>query len=70
MNAASNRTYIVSSGVIFGIVAVVHLLRAVNAWTFEIGPVSVPVGVSWVGFAVTAALCAWALSLATAKSDS
>lgn len=50
MEPANARTYVVISGVIFGLVAVIHLLRAVNGWTFELGPVSVPVGavLAWV----------------------
>jgi hypothetical protein len=70
MEPANARTYVVISAVIFGLVAVIHLLRAVNGWTFEIGPVSVPVGASWVGFAVTAALCTWAVRLVSARPGS
>ena len=70
MEPVNARTYVVISGVIFGLVAVIHLLRAVNGWTFELGPVSVPVGASWVGFVVIAALCAWAIRLVSAKPDS
>ena len=70
MEPANARTYVVISAVIFGLVAVIHLLRAVNGWNFEVGPVSVPVGASWLGFAVTASLCAWAIRLVSARPSS
>jgi hypothetical protein len=70
MEPANARTYVVISAVIFGSVAVIHLLRAVNGWNFEVGPVSIPVGASWLGFAVTAALCAWAIRLVSARPGS
>lgn len=70
MEPANARTYVVISAVIFGLVAVIHLLRAVNGWAFEVGPVSVPVGASWVAFVITAALCAWAIRLVSARPGS
>ncbi len=70
MEPANARTYDVISAVIFGLVAVIHLLRAVNGWNFEVGPVSVPVWASWLGFAVTASLCAWAIRLVSARPGS
>ena len=70
MELANARTYVVLSGMIFGFVAVVHLLRAVNGWTFEVGRVSVPLEASWLAFVVTAALCAWAIRLVSARPDS
>ncbi len=70
MEPANARTYVVISAVIFGLVAVIHLLRAVNGWGFEVGPVSVPVGASWVAFVITAALCAWAIRLVSARPGS
>ncbi len=70
MEPANARTYVVISAVIFGLVAVIHLLRAVNGWGFEVGPVSVPVGASWLAFVITAALCAWAIRLVSARPGS
>jgi len=70
MEPANARTYVVISAVIFGLVAVIHLLRAVNGWTFEVGPVSVPVGASWVGFVVTGSLCVWAIRLVRSRPGS
>jgi len=70
MEPANTRAYVVISGVLFGLVAVVHLLRVVNGWTFEVGPVSVSIGASWVAFVVTAVLCAWAIRLVSARPRS
>ena len=58
------RAYLVVSAIVFGLVAVVHLARAVNGWAFVLGPVTVPVSASWIGFVLTAALCAWSVRLA------
>ncbi len=70
MEPANARTYVVISAVIFGLVAVTHLLRAVNEWNFEVGSVSVSVGASWVAFVITATLCAWAIRLVSARPGS
>lgn len=58
------RAYLLVSGALFGVVALVHLLRAINGWTFVIGMVDVPVIASWIGFVVAGAVCAWAIRLA------
>ncbi len=60
----SSRAYLVISGVIFGIVAVLHLLRLVNGWALELGPWSAPIWLSWLGAVVPALLCIWAFRLA------
>jgi len=60
------QAYLFVSGLLFGLVALIHLARAINSWTFVVGPMSVPVSVSWVGFIVTGVLCFWAIRLATA----
>lgn len=61
----SNQIYLVVSAIIFGLVAIIHLVRALNNWTFIVGPVSLPIAASWVGFIITAALCLWAVRLIT-----
>jgi hypothetical protein len=62
MNA---RIYVVLSGFVFGIVAVLHLLRVVNGWAVAVGPWSVPMGASWLGTIFPAVLCVWAFRLAS-----
>ena len=61
----STQAYLIVSAAIFGIVAIIHLVRAINNWAFVIGPMTIPVSVSWVGFVLTAALCLWSIRLFT-----
>ena len=61
----SNQIYLVVSAIIFGLVAIIHLVRALNNWAFIVGPVSLPISASWVGFIITAALCLWAVRMIT-----
>ena len=64
MEHGSVRGYLLTSGIIFGLVAVLHLLRVVNGWPFQVGPWSVPMWSSWLGVLVPAVLCGWAFRLA------
>ena len=61
----SYRAYLVISGTIFGIVAIVHVFRVINNWTVVIGPWTVSIWVSWLGMVVPAFLCVWAFRLAS-----
>ncbi len=61
----NRRAYLVISGIIFGVVAVLHLLRVVNSWAFQLGSWWIPMWVSWLGMVVPALLCLWAFWLAT-----
>ena len=61
----NRRVYLVISGIIFGVVAVLHLLRVVNSWAFQLGPWWIPMWASWFGMLVPALLCLWAFWLAT-----
>jgi len=64
MQRESARRYLLISGVIFGVVAVLHLLRVVNGWPFQVGPWAVPMCPSWLGVLVPGVLCGWAFRLA------
>lgn len=55
--------YLTITAVAFAVVALAHLVRAFEQWSIVIGPMTVPVGVSWIAAVVTAALSAWAFSL-------
>jgi len=55
-------TYTLVSGSIFGIVAVVQAVRALNQWAVQVGPISVPVWFSWVAVVVAGGLCTWAFT--------
>jgi hypothetical protein len=56
-------TYLRISGIVFGLVALLHLLRLFYGWQVWISDVVVPVWLSWVGFAFAGALSAWAFRL-------
>jgi len=58
------RAYLLVSGLVFAVVAVVHILRLAYGWPVQIAGFSVPVDASWAGMVVPAALCVWAFALA------
>jgi hypothetical protein len=47
------------AGLIFAIVAVLHLARALSGWPLNVGTISIPLWASWVA-CVVAAVLAWA----------
>lgn len=53
---------------IFGLVAVLHLLRVLFQWTLQIGPLEVPFWISWGGLVGAALLSVW--GFASAKKES
>ena len=58
------RTYVQLTGLIFGIIALLHATRLVFDWPAVIAGWSVPGWVSWLGILVPGALCIWAIRLA------
>lgn len=60
-----NKIYFIVSGVIFGLVALMHLVRSLNSWVFLIGPYTLLPWMSYAGFVVAAILSIWAFLLAT-----
>jgi hypothetical protein len=56
----SNR-YVVVSGVIFGAVAVLQAMRALNQWPVHVATLEIPVWASWIAMVIAGSLCAWAL---------
>jgi hypothetical protein len=52
--------YVVVSGAIFGVVAALHAVRALNQWPVHIGTLEIPVWASWIAMVVAGSLCAWA----------
>ena len=57
------KPYCTISAVIFGVIAALHCVRALQGWTFVIGPFDVPIWLSGVGAVVAAALSATGLRL-------
>ena len=50
-------TYRLISGIVFGVVAIIQIIRAIGEWPVQIGPYAVPVWFSWVAFVLAGALC-------------
>lgn len=59
----SMRQYLFVSGAVFAVVAVLHLVRAILALTFQIGDMAIPTVVSWLGFVIAGGLAASAYRL-------
>lgn len=58
------RTYCAVSGVLFSLVALMHLLRVIYNTPVIIDAYDVPMALSWIGFLVPAALALWAFRIA------
>lgn len=58
------RTYLVVSAVVFGAVALMHILRLSLNWPVDLAGWAVPLWFSWIGLVVAAALCIWGFRLA------
>lgn len=56
-------TFFKTAGFIFGIIAVLHALRLINAWDAIIGNYIVPMWLSWVAVVVSGLLCISAFKL-------
>lgn len=55
------RTYITVSATVFGLVALLQLVRALGRWPMQIASLQIPVAASWVAFLVAGGLCLWGL---------
>ncbi|MBI3036750.1 hypothetical protein HYY73_03285 [Candidatus Woesearchaeota archaeon] len=64
MKAMNKKTFSTVVGVIFAVIAVLHLLRAVLGWQAVIGTFSVPMWLSWAAIIVSVFLAYTAFKLA------
>ena len=55
-------SYIMASAIVFTIVGLVHLLRAIQGWPVELGTWIVPVWLSGVAFVLSGGLATWGFS--------
>ena len=62
----NTKLYLLISGAIFCVVAMLHLLRMLNQWSFIVEQWAIPLWVSWVGVVIPASLAIWAVRLARA----
>jgi len=51
--------YVVTSALIFLLVALVHVARLAQQWPVTLGSIDVPMSVSWIGLVVAGALALW-----------
>ena len=58
------KTFTILAGVIFAVVALLHVLRILMGWPAAIGGWAVPMWLSWVGVVVAGGLSYFGLSLA------
>jgi hypothetical protein len=63
------RTYLVVSAMVFGAIALLHLLRLIYSWPAHVGTLVVPVWLSGIGFLIPGVLCFWGFALARGAKD-
>lgn len=61
------RAYLGISGAIFGLIALLHVLRLALDWPAQIGSWTVPFWISWVAILLSGGLCVWAFRLVLAS---
>ena len=59
----NQKTFLSISGVIFGVIAVMHLVRIIAGWPAHIGAFEVPMWLSWVAMVVAGYLAVSAFRL-------
>ncbi len=63
----SLKTFCTVTGIIFAVVALIHLVRIFMAWQVTIDGWSIPMWVSWIGLVVTGGLAYVSVKYATQK---
>lgn len=58
-----NKQYLLISGAIFGVVAILHAIRLFTHWTVQVGSIAMPVVFSLLAMFVAGGLCVWAFTL-------
>jgi len=61
--ADTMRMYIQVTGAVFGVMALVHVIRLILNWPAQVAGWVVPIWLSWVAILVAGALCVWAFRL-------
>ncbi|MGB7770603.1 MAG: hypothetical protein WBL43_01955 [Pseudolabrys sp.] len=59
----SQKTFTITASVIFGIVALFHVLRILLSWPVVIGGWTVPMWFSWIGLVVAGGLSYFGINL-------
>ena len=58
------RAYLRVSGAVFGVIALLHIVRLLLDWPAQVAGWVVPLWVSWIAILAAGALCVWAFRLA------
>jgi hypothetical protein len=58
-----HKTYCAVSGGVFTLVAIAHLLRVIDGTAILVGEFAIPMYLSWIGLAASAALATWGFRL-------
>ena len=64
------RGYLQISGIIFGVIGFLHVVRLLLAWPVQIAGWIVPLWISWVGILAAGTLAFWAFRLLTRPGSS
>ncbi len=65
----SQRTFNLLAGVIFAVVALLHLLRLYFGWSAVLGDWTVPMWVSWLGLVIGASLAYFGINFAIRETS-
>lgn len=60
----TRQRYLLLSATIFSLVSLAHLLRIILDWPARVGPIDLPVWLSWFGFIVPGVIAIWGFRLA------
>ena len=63
----NTKAYLVTSGTLLGLIAILQAGRLISRWPVEVGPWTVPLWASGIAVIVAAGLCIWAFSLTVKK---
>lgn len=59
----SERNYLLTSAILFALLAVLHLVRIIAHWSIQIGTATFPLWGSWLALLVGIVLSLWAFRL-------
>lgn len=59
----SERNYLLVSAIVFGLIALLHLIRVFTHWSVQVGTVMFPLWGSWLAILITLGLSVWAFRL-------
>lgn len=62
-----HRSYDVASAVIFTLVCILQVLRALNQWPVQVGDWQIPLWASWLAAVLAGSLAAWGFRLASGR---